>query len=207
MKNVLVVGCVGAAALGASSFGAVVSVTGQVSHIAPPPSLAFGVFADKTQAFVINERQGVLFSGGVDKYLPMVGVAYTTSNLSPALLPGPTFVDSHLIHFDNNGEPSPYPSVTGTVTFDGPIIAIICSLGRLDLSDAALGAPGTTYAAGELSRGISSVTDTFKLLSPNTIQFTLANAQAMDDIRVLTVPGPGGAAIGVVGLLAARRRR
>jgi hypothetical protein len=205
MKNVLV--CVGAAALGCSSLGAVVSVTGQVSHIAPPPSLAFGVFADKTKAYVINERQGVQFSGGVDKYLPTVGVAYTTFNLAPALLPGPTWVDSHLIHFDNNGEPSPYPSVTGTVTFDGPIIAIICSLGRLDLSDAALGAPGTTYAAGELSRGISSVIDTFKLLSPNTIQFTLANGQAMDDIRVLTVPGPGAVAVGLAGLIVARRRR
>lgn len=205
MKNVLV--CVGAAALGCSAFGAVVSVTGQVSHIAPPPSLAFGVFADKTQAYVINERQGVQFSGGVDKYLPTVGVAYTTSNLAPVLLSSSTWVDSHLIHFDNNGEPSPYPSVTGTVTFDGPIIAIICSLGRLDLSDAALGAPGTTYAAGELSRGISSVIDTFKLLSPNTIQFTLANGQAMDDIRVLTVPAPGVSAFGVIGLFASRRRR
>jgi MYXO-CTERM domain-containing protein len=29
----------------------------------------------------------------------------------------------------------------------------------------------------------------------------------MDDIRVLTVPGPGVAAFGVLGLLAARRRR
>lgn len=205
MKNVLV--CVGAAALGSSAFGAVVSVTGQVSHIAPPPSLAFGVFADKTQAYVINERQGVQFSGGVDKYLPVIGLAYTVSNLAPAILPNPTWVDSHLIHFDNNGEPSPYPAVTGTITFDGPIIAIICSLGRLDLSDAALGAPGTTYAAGELSRGISSVTDTFKLLSANTIQFTLQNSQAMDDIRVLTVPGPGVAALGVLGLCPIRRRR
>lgn len=205
MKNVLV--CVGAAALGASSFGAIVSVTGQVSLIAPPPSLAIGVYADKTQAFAMNERQGVLFSGGFDRYLPIVGVAYTTSNLLPGLMPSPTWVDSHMIHFDNRGEPSPYPNVTGTITFDKPILAVICSLSNLDASDAVLGAPGTVYAAGELSRGISSVVDTFKLLSPNTIQFTLQNAQAMDNIRVLTVPGPGVGAFGFVGLVLARRRR
>lgn len=205
MKHLLVF--VGAAALGCSSFGAIVSVTGQVSLIAPPASLAFGAYTDKTQAFAMNERQGVLFSGGFDKYMPVVGLAYTTSNLMPGLMPSPTWVDSHMIHFDNRGEPSPYPIVTGTITFDKPILAVICSLSRLDASDAALGAPGTTYAAGELTRGISSVVDTFKLLSPNTIQFTLQNSQAMDNIRVLTVPGPGVAATGLLGLCTLRRRR
>lgn len=207
MKHLLVF--VGAAALGCSSFGAIVSVTGQVSLIAPPASLAFGAYTDKTQAFAMNERQGVLFSGGFDKYMPVVGLAYTTSNLMPGLMPSPMWVDSHMIHFDNSGLAAPHPIVTGTITFNKPILAVICSLGRLDASDGVLGAPGTVYANGEPSRGISSVTDTFKLLSATTIQFSLQNGGAMDNIRVLTVPTPGvGAASALLlGMVSKRRRR
>ena len=195
-----------AAAVTSSCFGAILGTTGAALLVSPPPSLLPGVYANKNIAYAFNEKTNVLWAGGYDKYLPTVGVTYTLGTLSPSN-PGPRRVNSHIIHFDNQGQPLPYPTVVGTVTFDAPIIGIICTNLRLDASDAALGNPGTTYPFGVFNRGISNFTDAFKLLSPNTLQFTLANGGAMDEIRVLTLPSPGCLALLGLGGAAIGRRR
>ena len=192
-------------AAGSSCLAAIVGTTGAGLLVAPPPSLAPGAFANGTTVYAMNEKQGVLFNGLIDRYLPAIGTTYVLSSAFP-LNPGPRWVNSHLLHFDNQGVPQAGP-VTGTVTFDKAIIGVIFTRQRLDLSDAALGNPGTVYPFGHLNRGFSSVIDSFTLLSPFTLRFTLANAGAMDQIRVLTVPGPGTLACGVGLVCLARRRR
>lgn len=203
MRYVLSGICVMAA--GSSCFGAIVGTTGAGLLVAPPPSLAPGVFANSTTVFVMNEKQGVLFNGVIDKYLPTIGTPYVLSSATP-VNPGPKWVNSHLIHFDNQGQPQA-GIVTGTVTFDKAIIGVIFTNQRLDLSDAALGNPGTVYPFGVANRGFSSVIDTFTLLSPWTLRFTLANGGAMDEIRVLTLPTPGSVAFLGLGAAALVRRR
>ncbi len=198
-------GCVGALTLGTSCIAAIVGTTGAAVLVAPPPSLASGVYVHSTQVRVMNEKAGVLWSGTVDRYLPPIGVAQNFFTVAPAAI-GPTWVNSHLIHFDNKNVPQAGP-VTGTVTFDKAIIGVIYTNLRLDASDAALGNPGTIYPFGHPNRGFSTVIDTFTLLSPFTLRFTLANGGEMDQIRVLTVPAPAAGALGLSMLVAARRRR
>ena len=196
---------VSAMALGSSCFGMIVGTTGAATLVSPPASLASGVFASSTQAFAINEKQGVLFNGVIDKYLPIIGLAYTASSATP-VAPGPRWVNSHIIHFDNRFQPQAGP-VTGTVTFDKVIIGVNFTRPRLDASDAALGNPGTIYPFGWANRGFSTVIDTFTVVNPFTIRFTLANTQEMDEIRVLTLPGPGSLAAAGAMLVLRRRRR
>ncbi|MFO0860797.1 MAG: hypothetical protein U0570_09600 [Phycisphaerales bacterium] len=198
-------GIVGAMALGSSSFAAIVGTTGAAVLVAPPPSLASGVYVHSTQVRVMNEKTNVLFTGVVDRLFPPIGVPQTLFTVAPALI-GPVRVNSHLIHFDNKNVPQAGP-VTGTVTFDKAIIGVIYTNTRLDASDAALGNLGTVYPFGHLNRGFSGVIDTFTLLSPFTLRFTLANGGEMDQIRVLTVPAPATGVCGGALLVAARRRR
>ncbi|MBX3390153.1 MAG: hypothetical protein KF691_11965 [Phycisphaeraceae bacterium] len=193
-----------AMATGSSCLAVIVGTTGAGLLVAPPPSLAPGVFANASVVYAINEKQGVLFNGLIDRYLPAIGPAYVLGSALP-VNPGPLWVNSHILHFDNQGQPQA-GIVTGTVTFDKAIIGVIFTNQRLDLSDAALGNPGTVYPFGVANRGFSSVIDTFTLLSPWTLRFTLANGGAMDEIRVLTVPVPGTLVCGA-GLAALARRR
>lgn len=192
-------------AAGASCLGAVVGVTGAAQITAAPPSLLSGTFTSSTKVFAINEKTNVLFNGWMDRYLPPVGVPMVLSSAIPTN-PGPIRVDSHILHFDNRFQPQAGP-VTGTVTFDKAIIGVMFTAARLNLSDLALGNPGTIYPFGWVNRGFSSTIDTFTLLNPFTIRFTFANSREMDQLRVLTVPAPGAAACAGVLALFARRRR
>lgn len=201
---------VAASLAAASAHGSIVSTSGQMTQIAPPPSLQVGQQAFGTYAVAINEKQNVLFNGVVDRLNPVVGFNYTTSTVAPAFLSAS--VNSHIIHFDDTNTSTPRVNVVGTVTFNSPIIGLIYINTRLNQSDAQLGNIGTTvYPFGVANRGFAvaySGLDTARLLSPNTIQVTLG--AAIDQIRVLTlpVPAPGSMALlPLAGLAATRRRR
>lgn len=203
MRYVLSGICVMAA--GSSCFATVIATTGAGQIVAPPPSLMSGVFTSSTVVFAINEKQNVLYNGLIDRYLPAIGTPYVLSSAAP-VNPGPIRVNSHILHFDNRFRPQAGP-VTGTATFDKAIIGVIFTAARLNSSDAVLGNPGTVYPFGWVNRGFSSVIDTFTLINPFTIRFTLANSHEMDQFRVLTVPTPGAAVPCGLGLLVLARRR
>lgn len=201
---------VAASLVAVAAQGSIISTSGQMTQIAPPPSLQTGQQAFGTYAVAINEKQNVLFNGVVDRLNPAVGFNYTTSTLAPTFFSG--LVNSHIIHFDDTNVGNPRVNIVGTVTFNAPIIALIYTNTRLDQSDAQLGNIGTTiYPLGVGNRGFSvsySGPDTARLLTPFTVQVTLG--AAIDQIRVLTapVPAPGTTALlPVAGLVATRRRR
>lgn len=201
---------VSASLVASSAHGSIVSTSGQMIQIAPPPSLQTGQQAYGTYAVAINEKQNVLFNGVVDRLNPVPGFNYTTSTVSPAVVS--TYVNSHIIHFDDTNAGNPRNNIVGTVTFDSPIIGLIYINTRLNTSDGQLGNIGTTvYPFGVPNRGFAvaySGLDTARLLNPYTIQVTLG--AAMDQIRVLTLPVPAPGAMALLplaGLLTARRRR
>lgn len=185
----------------------VVSVTGQVTHIAAPPSVESGVLAVAQQSFVFLERSDVQFDGVVNRINPPIGFSNDITNPASQFFSGR--VDSHMVHFDNFGLADIDPS-SGRITFDGTILALIYVNTRLDDSDPALGAPGTVYPFGLANRGFSGF-DMIRLESPDTLFFNLVNGGAMDQFRVLTTPVPtpsamGALTIGLAGLGARRRR-
>jgi len=190
-----------------SASAAIVSVSGDATLIAAPPSVDSGVLVSTTTAFAFNERAGVLFSGHVDIFHPIPGFHYDITNA-----PGGGFsnqvVDSHMIHFDVTGI-NVDTQLTGSVTFDQPVYAVMISNTNLDLSDADLGAPGTLYPLGVSNRGFSGTPDWVRLIAPDTLQFAVRNSNTADQIRVLTlsVPAPASGGVLALGALAGVRRR
>jgi MYXO-CTERM domain-containing protein len=120
--------------------------------------------------------------------------------------------DSHIIHFDAS---SGVAMVSGSVTFNANIAAVIFDESLLSVSDATFGAGGTTYFNNPNRSYSSNIMSpgTWLNITGNTIAFDLWAMQPgnyIAEVRVLThaVPTPGSLALmGLGGLAVARRRR
>ncbi|MFA6046824.1 MAG: hypothetical protein WC718_17715 [Phycisphaerales bacterium] len=191
-----------ALSMAAASQGAIVSVVGQGVQIAPPTNANFPtLLGPLAQAW--DEQQNVAVSPGL--------LADITANPGSSLTPTPGVVsgifNSHFLHFSAN--PATGPAI-GAITFDGPIVAVMFNDATLDLSDG-LGALGTTYPTGQVSRGLNG--QSFVTVLGNTLRFNLfggtSGAIDIEQVRVLThpVPAPGALALAAGGLIMIRRRR
>jgi hypothetical protein len=97
---------------------------------------------------VFDEQQGVILAGPLD-YDQL-------SNLTDeGTIPAGTVVDSHYVHFDNEGFSSSNGSRgVGTITFECPIIGLITQDTNLAASDGKLGAAITSYPTTLTNRGL-----------------------------------------------------
>ena len=149
-----------------------VSVTSNVTLLGTPPaSVQPDQLTSNTQIFAFLER----------------------SNVSGGLLGG--MIDSHFFHFDPTDNSSALKSVMNqTITFDGLILAVISTNEGLDNTDPTLGAPGTMYPTGNMTRrtgGIAEPDDMFSV-SGNTLTITSVNSRnfGIDQLRVITQSAP-----------------
>jgi hypothetical protein len=93
-----------------------------------------------------------------------------------------SLVSSHYLIFD----PASTKTVSGTVTFDEPVLGIITSNLRFDDTDSLLGNAGTSYTIGNQQlESPDTVT-----ISGNTIDFSLTTNSPGDAIRVVTGVNP-----------------
>lgn len=163
-----------------------------------PPACTSGVLTG-SNAYAWNEQQAVSLTLNADM------VNWGPSNAAIAGTVSGVY-DSHFIHFEDFSG----AIYAGSVTFSGPIDAVIFTPLNLDNSDAPAGAFGTVYPTTYPFRGLNIQSSFFA--SGNTLSFNFATAMPTPDmiqVRVLTrVPTPGAAGLlGLGGLLAARRRR
>jgi len=192
--------------------GAIIASGGGIVTIPAPVSVVPGALVSPP-AYAFNELAGVGYAGPVDDLLPGVGMPVPPRVPVPGALPPGRF-NSHFIHMDS-GVPGAFaigPLGANFVTFDGPIVAVIFRGATLDVSDAPLGAPGTLYPGGLISRGLElgTPTDAYVLLSPTTISIAWEQFNGIDQIRVITlVPAPGAAlsVLAAAPVLLRRRRR
>lgn len=190
----------------AASHASITGVGGMTTWLGTSPPNAQMFNLGGPFAYAWDEQQGRSVTS-----LPVNIVTNGTfTGFSPytAVYSGPC--DSHMIHADTFGNPAP---VTGSVSFNGNIVAVIFDETKLSNTDLTLGSPGTIYDTGNFFRSFNSdiLGNSALTIIGNTIHFNflpLAGAHHMFEVRVLTqVPTPGSLALlGLGGVCAVRRR-
>src|SRR5258708_13127474 len=149
---------------------------------------------------VFNGRRGVsLATWGGAGDATAVGTYSSVASLTPGTISAGTLVDSYYLHADPVGASQNVGQLeAGEVTFPTNVLGLIVLDPGLSASDAAVGAPGTSYPPGGRALELGSPTDT-AILSPNrrTVPLTLPISTPTDDspstpapIPTLTSPPP-----------------
>lgn len=173
-KLLLVFVIIAAAAMLSSttSFAAVTSTNANVDLKAPPPSSVLeSDNANSSEIWIFQEKSVSLGSA--------LAIDQANTNPSTTIASGTT-INSYFIHLGKGGS----SGLSGTVTFDEPILGVIKVNSKLDATDFLLGLPGTTYQVGNF-RGLEN-NDSISFDDEFTINFTLNTPSHADQIRVIT---------------------
>lgn len=186
-----------------SSMGGAAAFTptsGAIVLTPPPPSLLRNAFESDTRIALIEERTNFVLPSVVSLDSDGTpGLYEAIGDLTGGVLPAGERVGIHILHFDAVGTVFTPVRVTGSVTFERPIIGLALRRPTLDASDL-YGAPGTTYPTlanpsfreFEFGRGAFGVSDTAQI-SPDRLTLSLnwGGTEYFDQLRVFTgVPEP-----------------
>ena len=208
---------VGAALAGllfaAPASAGIISSTGAITVLlSPPASVSDGALESDTEIFVFAEQVDVTLGAPLSAVLAVANLAFAGDALPAAgtVLSG-TVVNSYFFHADKVIE-SGSVTVSGTVTFEEDIVAVVARTANLLASDAPVGASGTAYGSAAL-RGLENADDLISISSDlRTIDIQFFHGSVEDHVRVLTsaaVPEPATAlllGLGLAALAAATRR-
>lgn len=194
-------------AAAAPALGTISSFTGAVSyHATPPAASKWGTWSNGATVHAWTERTNITVTG-----LAAQMITNPSNSAFPTAGAYSGVVDSHMIHHESYW--IYYGTITGTITFNDPIVAVIYDWWSLKASDSVCGAPGTAYSPQYNFRGFAPGTCLISI-NNKTLTFTLPVSNQpladYDEIRVLTapIPTPGAAALACIGgLIALRRRR
>jgi choice-of-anchor A domain-containing protein len=179
--------------LAVGSAGATITGTsGQVTKIAPPPSVMFGDLQSNTTMFAFDEQQNVTLGQALECDITQPGVYDETADLTPGTVPAGTVVSSHFVHADKIGTGPPFVTLEGTVTTDADIICIAILQRPLNMSDF-LGAPGTAYPTGDFGRHLElDSQDDFVIeqVDRRTVVIHSSTRLHADQVRIITAAGP-----------------
>ncbi len=186
------------------SLAGIIGTTGAVTDetASPPATVLLGATESETQIRLFTEKGNVTLGAPINVDVSVPGTYKFPFNApySPGTVPAGTSVDSFFLHFDRVSTTA-FVRLTGSATFDCPIIGVIALTPQLDASDAALGRVGTLYPTGtEAGRGlefeeeITLSADRRTLIVTLEIQSTPSPADStLDQIRVITSCPPTGA--------------
>jgi len=165
----------------------IVSTTGAVVEIAPPPSsVEAGQLQSNTEIRAFNERKNVELGAEMPVNITQAGVYDELSDLTPDLsVPSGTCVDSYFIHID---AASTFDYQDSSATFSHDILGVIVLDDDLDNSDGALGYSGTTYPGSLYQRGLEldGVDEITLSGDMRTIEIAGHMGTVVDQIRVIT---------------------
>ena len=180
-----------------SSLAGVVETTSAVVDVtpAPPASVVLGATESDSQILLFTESTNVALPEPTEVDISLPGAYHfppdpATGLLTPATIAAGTCVNSYFLHFDRVTNVG-FTRLTGSATFDLPIIGVIVLTSQLDASDATLGHPGTTYPIGTAAaRGLEfeevvTLSDDRRTLSVE-LEIPLRHDNTFDQIRVIT---------------------
>jgi hypothetical protein len=188
-----------AAGLSTGVWASITSVAGQMTLIAPPPSVELHEVESDTTQFAFNERQCVLLGTPLKVNISTPGTFDDETDLTPASIPAGTMVSSHFVHADKVGKTGPRAELEGTLTTNADILGVIIKRPALDASDF-LGAIGTVYPTGLAGRQLNLRKQNDFVIVHATLRSVTVHTDNLlhsDQVRVITEcevpPPPGGA--------------
>jgi len=130
----------------------------------PPASVVIGTngaLESSTMIRAFREREDYALPSTVRVNITAPGYFDSTAKMTGGSVGDGQRVNCYFVHFDPVRS-GPGTS-SGSMTFPGDILGIICLDGQLNLSDSTLGYPGTKYPTGTSSRGFESGQDIISL--------------------------------------------
>lgn len=192
----------------------IISTTGDVVKISPPPSVRIDEFENDDEIRAFDERQDIMLPTDITVDIDAPGIYDDLGDLPaiPPTIPAGTFVRSHYLHSDPEDESLTH-RYNGSATFDEDIIGVLLSGSYVTATHSILGAPGTRYGGGAIELGPRR--DTVEISSDRrTITVQFSTRSGADRLRVITrgVPEPTCSILLAIGLLSAaaaywRRRK
>ena len=181
-------------ALAATASATIIGTSGQITKIAPPPSVLFDALESDTTMFAFDEQQNVTLSQPLNVDITTPGTYDDSGDLTPGTIPAGTAVSSQFVHSDPVGTQHPGVTLDGTVTTDKDILGIAILAKGLNDSDY-LGAPGTLYPTGVFGRGLNlDNQDDFIIeqIDKRTVQIHSDVRLHSDQVRIITDGTPDG---------------
>ncbi|HEX9890458.1 MAG TPA: hypothetical protein VGB28_00150, partial [Actinomycetota bacterium] len=130
----------------------ITGTSGQVTLIAPPPSVLFHALQSNDTTFAFDEQQDVTLTSDLTVNITVPGHYDQAAELTPGTIPAGTVVRSHFIHVDKVGQHAPYVTYEGCITVDSDIIGVSVRGASLSAGDPLVGWPATTYPTGQIER-------------------------------------------------------
>ncbi|RMF86878.1 MAG: hypothetical protein D6739_02515, partial [Nitrospirae bacterium] len=168
------------------------TVSGAVTLAPPPGDVTLGAYESDTAIYLFPERTGVTLASDLAADVTAPGSVGTSADLTPGTIAAATAVDSYLLHFDPVGSTN-VVRLTGSVTFDRPILGVLVADNTLAGSDGPLGHPGTLYPTTLALRGLEFPGQDYLTLSADmrTLELDWTASDVLDQVRVVTaVPEP-----------------
>jgi hypothetical protein len=183
---------------------AIGSTTGQMTNVAPPPSVELHQFESNTTQLAFDERQCVLLGSNLRVNITTAGTYDEWIDLTPGVIAAGTRVSSHFVQADRV-DVGAQIVLEGTLNTDAAILGIIIRHPHLDDSDF-LGAIGTVYPTGFSGRALQLNGTTDRVtVDPSLQSVTLrtVNSAHADSMRVITAcalpPPPPPPGLGLEG--------
>jgi hypothetical protein len=204
------------------SLAEIAGISGDITQIAPPPSVLEEALVSTTTMSVFRERENYSLPAALNVDVLGVGRG-DTDPITPAplagMIPAGTRVDVYFVHFDRPEET--FGALFGAIGFDAEVLGVIHKDESLDNSEF-LGVAGTSYPTNLSERGMAQTIEQVDWVEvvnapmgpPVSVRINSAVDVVLDQVRIITVasivPEPAVvfmSAIGLLGALLVRPRR
>lgn len=156
--------------------------------ITAPPTVEPNRLENARYAMLFAEKAGVALAASLGVDAASSGEYNMKSVMKPATIAAGVRVNSYYLHVDRVASPTAFDVITGSLTFDAPILGVIATEGKLLKSDV-LGARGTVYPAARrtLDRNAPTNLDRFWISADmKTLRYEMQTSIACDSLRIIT---------------------